>query len=82
MHLITGPHLRVSDAVGMGWGPRIGIYNKFPGYTGDASTGILFEKCYLELEFEWATYVKHRGASDLVLNIVGNLPVSVLALVR
>lgn len=40
MYLITVPQLRDSDAVGTGWGPRIHISNKFPGYTGDANMRI------------------------------------------
>lgn len=28
---VTGPNSRVSDSAGLGWGPRICIFNKFPG---------------------------------------------------
>lgn len=43
---VAGSHLRISDSVGLGWGLKIDISNKFPSdaYADDASLEILLRE--------------------------------------
>lgn len=48
-----GPTPRVSDSVGLGWGPRISIFNKFSDDADDASSKLHFEKhCFITVLFQ------------------------------